>query len=113
MPNKWITHVKQYHSDHPKLNYKQAMQQARPSYNKIQKGKGGGVSKPSIALNPMIPVIEQEQIESRQRERANNNRIEAQEDQIQNIRNQLVSHIIKNKGLHTDIHRKIDSFLNY
>ena len=41
MPNKWITHVKKYQSDHPQLNYKQAMQQAKKTYNKgTQQGEG-------------------------------------------------------------------------
>ena len=86
MPNKWITHVKKYHSDHPNLNYKQAMQQAKKTYNKIQKGKGGGASKPSATLNPMTqePTLEQLQTESRQWARHHNNHIEAMGDRIQN-----------------------------
>ena len=115
MPNKWITHVKKYHSDHPNLNYKQAMQQAKKTYNKIQKGKSGGASKPSTSINPMTqePTLEQLQTESRQWARHHNNHIEAMGDQIQNRRNKLLTHIAQDKRLPQEIHNKIDSFLNY
>ena len=115
MPNKWITHVKKYHSDHPNLNFKQAMQQAKKTYNKIQKGKGGGASKPSATLNPMTqePTLEQLQTESRQWARHHNNHIEAMGDRIQNRRNKLVTQIAQDKRLPQEIHDKIDSFLNY
>ena len=118
MPNKWITHVKKYHSEHPNILYKQAMKDAKASYKKDQKGKGGGVSKPTSTLNPIIPLeqepnLEQLQTESRQWARAQNNRIEAQQDQIQNRRNKLVTHIIQDKKLPSHIHNKIDSFLNF
>ena len=45
MPNKWITHVMQYHKDHPNILYKQAMKDAKASYKKTQKGKGGCMSR--------------------------------------------------------------------
>ena len=114
MPNKWITHVKKYHSDHPNLNYKQAMQQAKKTYNIIQKGKGGGASKPT-SLHPMTqePTLEQLQTESRQWARHHNNHIEAMGDRIQNRRNKLVTQIAQDKRLPQEIHDKIDSFLNY
>ena len=118
MPNKWITHVKKYHSDHPNLNYKQVMQQAKETYKKTQKGKGGGVSKPSATLNPMPPTraeptLEQLQTESRQWARHHNNHVEAMGDQIQNRRNKLLTQIAQDKRLPQEIHDKIDSFLNY
>ena len=113
-----ITHVMRYHKDHPNILYKQAMKDAKASYKKDQKGKGGGVSKPTSTLNPIIPLeqepnLEQLQTESRQLARAQNNRIEAQQDQIQNRRNKLVTHIIQDKKLPSHIHNKIDSFLNF
>ena len=45
MPNKWITHVMQYHKDHPNISYKEAMKDAKASYKKTQKGKGGCMSR--------------------------------------------------------------------
>ena len=45
MPNKWITHVMEYHKDHPKISYKEAMKDAKASYKKTQKGKGGCMSR--------------------------------------------------------------------
>jgi hypothetical protein len=32
--NKWITHLKKYHKEHPKLSYKQAMVEAKKTYKK-------------------------------------------------------------------------------
>ena len=63
MPNKWITHVKKYHSDHPKLNYKQAMQQARPSYKKYQQGEG------FFRSSKITPVVDRDDQRYRDRQR--------------------------------------------
>ena len=54
MPNKWITHVMQYHKDHPNISYKEAMKDATPSYKKDQKGKGGCMSR-SAEVAPDTP----------------------------------------------------------
>ena len=113
MPNKWITHVKKYHSEHPNILYKQAMKDAKPSYKKSQKGKGGGVSVPADTRNPFISTLEQLETESRQRERVNNNLSESRGDQIQDTGNNLLGHIVREKRLPRNIHLKIHRFLNH
>ena len=112
MPKKWITHVKKYHSEHPNILYKQAMKDAKPSYKKSQKGKGGGVSKPSDTTNPM-PTPEELQIQSRQRERVRDHLSESRGDQLQVIGNNLLGHIVREKRLPRNIHLKIHRFLNH
>ncbi len=120
MSNKWITHVKKYHSEHPNILYKQAMKDAKASYKKSQKGKGGGVSKPSDTTNPMPiippeqkPNLEQLQTEARRWARAHNNQIEAQQDHLQDRRDTLLTHIVREKRLPLHIRNKIDSFIQY
>ncbi len=57
MPNKWITHVKKYHSEHPNILYKQAMKDAKASYKKTQKGKGGCMSS-TAAVAPVVTDLD-------------------------------------------------------
>ena len=65
MPNKWITHVKKYHSDHPELNYKQAMQQAKKTYKKgTQQGEGFFFKSAKIK-----PVVDRDDQRYRDRQR--------------------------------------------
>jgi hypothetical protein len=41
MPNnRWIAHVKKYQENHPGISYKEAMQMAKESYNKVEKSSG-------------------------------------------------------------------------
>ena len=64
MPNKWITHVQKYHSDHPQLNYKQAMQQAKKTYNKeTQQGEG------FFRSSKITPVVDKDDQRFRDRQR--------------------------------------------
>jgi len=39
MTNPWLTHLKQYHSAHPKLTYKEAMIEAKKTYKPKKGGK--------------------------------------------------------------------------
>jgi hypothetical protein len=35
--NPWLAHVKQFHTAHPELSYKQALKEAKDSYTKVPK----------------------------------------------------------------------------
>jgi hypothetical protein len=41
--NHWLIHVKKFREKHPKLTYKEALQQARKSYKPTKPMKGGGI----------------------------------------------------------------------
>ena len=57
MPNKWITHVMKYHKDPPNILYKQATKDAKASYKKDQKGKGGCMSRSAEVAPDASPTI--------------------------------------------------------
>lgn len=44
--NQWLTHVQKFHAKHPGLSYKEAMQEARKTYNPVGSSKVAPVPVP-------------------------------------------------------------------